>query len=707
MQGDTRTRDFRPDIQGMRALAVLLVIGYHLSPHRITGGYVGVDVFFVLSGYLITSHLHREVATTSRISLHRFWARRIRRLLPASLLVLLVSAALTFAWVPRTLWDQTLRQIAASTLYVQNWVLASDAVDYSAAGNTPTLVQHYWSLSVEEQFYLVWPLLAVAVLLVVRGRRPDVVRRTLAAAVALLTALSFAWSVHLTSAEEARAYFVTTTRLWELGAGALLALLLARRRVASRPLRGGTSAVLGWLGAGAVVWSGLVLTSSTPFPGSIAAVPVLGTVAMVAAGRQPSRFAVSRVLEARPLTFLGDISYAMYLWHWPLVVVLPYVTGVPLRTPDKVGVLVATIVLSWASTRWIEDPVRRAPVLTAAPWRSFVLGAAGMVVVLSVVGTLHVRLDHTVAQAQAASSAAIQDALSGDDPCLGPGALDAARDVAGTCGRVTGPATLHINPVAVARQNTDLAYPGCQSDLDESTVRSCDLGDTTAPARTVAIVGDSHATHWFSALDALGKARHWKVVTYTRSSCPFTDGRRTQPDEAEALYQHCRSANAEVERRLVADPAIDTVFVSAYSSAYGWAQPPGGHLADPARDGFRTLWKHLTRAGKQVVVIRDVPRVKDKVNSPDCLVKHPGDPMACATTRAEGLVADVEAQAVRGGPRGVHLVDLTDEFCDDLHCYAVVGDVIVYRDYSHLSQEYSTLLAPYLGRAFDRVDDVR
>lgn len=699
MPDDILRQDHRPDIQGLRAVAVLLVIGFHLFPDQVPGGYIGVDVFFVISGYLITAHLYREIATTSRLSVAGFWARRIRRLLPASLLVLAVCALLTLAYVPRTLWDQTLRQIAASTLYVQNWALAADTVDYSAAGNTPTLVQHYWSLSVEEQFYLVWPVLAVAVLLLVRGRDTHVVRRALAVAVGLLAAGSFAYSVLLTSTDPARAYFVTPTRAWEFAAGALLSLVVLR------PAPDAVRTALGWAGAAAIVWSGLALTSETPFPGWIAAAPVVGTVVVIATGTGRSRLAVSRLLSLRPATFLGDISYSMYLWHWPLIVVLPYATGESLRTLDKVGVFVATVLLSWASTRWVENPVRRARVLARPAWRSYAFGAAGMVVVLTMVGALRVDLDRDVQEAEAASSAAVADALVEAEPCFGPARMSAESGAEPGCGPVAGPGDVPINPAAVARQNTDLAYPGCQSALEERALRTCDLGETANPTRTVALVGDSHTTHWFSAFDALGKERGWKVVTYARSSCPYTDARRTLPGEPPHRYPLCRRGNAEVERRLLADDSIDTVFVSAYSSAYGWAQPSGGRLDDPATDGFHARWQRLTDSGRQVVVLRDVPAVKDGVNSPDCLVQHPGDPLACATTRAVGLTPDIEADAVTGAPPGVYLVDLTDRFCDDRLCYAVIGDVIVYRDYSHLSKEYSTLLAPYVGQAFDAFDE--
>ncbi len=690
---------FRPEVQGLRAVAVLLVVGYHLYPNRLSGGYVGVDVFFVISGYLITSHLYREAASTGRLSLAGFWARRIRRLLPASLLVLAASALITVTVIPATLWDQTVRQLIASTLYVQNWALAGDAVDYSAGGNVPTVVQHYWSLSVEEQFYLIWPVLVAVVLLGCRGRRRHLLPLALTSALALLAVASLAYSAWLTSRSPGEAYFVSPTRIWEFAAGALLALSagVAARQV-SWPAP--TRALLGWSGIAAIVWSGFSYDAETPFPGLAALVPVLGTVAVIAAGAGISVFTAGHWLSLRPATFVGDISYSVYLWHWPVIVAVPYLTGVDLRTTDKAVILAATLLLAWASTRWVETPLRGADVLASAPWRSFVAALLGMSLLIGAAELVRQDLDSQVAHGRERIASVLAEMET--TGCLGPAALDPRN----RCTSPTGDGPLVTPPEVVARQNTDLAYPDCQSDLDSAVLRTCDVGQSADPQRTVAIVGDSHATHWFPALDQIGKRAGWKVVTFTKSSCPFTLARRTLPEETDpSLRERCERFNDEVLRRLVNRKDIDTVFVSAFSSAYDWVQRPGHRVADPATDGFRLLWRRLVTANKQVVVLHDVPRVKDQVNTPDCLAEHDNDPQACATTRSEGLVADVEAEAARrGAPRGVRLLDLTDLICDQRSCYPVVGDVIVYRDYSHLSAEYATLLAPYLLRRFNQVD---
>ena len=309
-----RQTGIRPEIQALRALAVGLVVVYHLWPDAVPGGFIGVDVFFVISGFLITALLLREIERTGAVSLSAFWARRARRILPAALVTVFACGLVMAAVVPMSLWPQWLDEMRASTLYVQNWQLASDAVDYFAiAEHTPSPVQHFWSLSVEEQFYLLWP-----VVLLATARN----RRALVGGMAVLTVLSLAYSLFATATNPAAAYFVTPARAWEFGAGGLLAAAGA----ASRPSR-----LLCFAGLTAIVAGAFAFSVATPFPGWAALVPVLGAMAVIRAG------AASRALAVRPLQFLGDISYSLYLWHWPLIVLAPFALAGGLTSESRIG----------------------------------------------------------------------------------------------------------------------------------------------------------------------------------------------------------------------------------------------------------------------------------------------------------------------------------------------------------------------------------
>lgn len=683
----------RPEIQGLRAVAVLLVVFFHLWPTELSGGFVGVDVFFVISGYLITDHIHRETQRTGTLSLRRFWARRIRRLLPASLLVLALGAVATVTLLPATEWANTARQLAASALYVENWALADDAVDYMAQDNAPTLAQHYWSLSVEEQFYVLWPVLVLAI--VVLGRRAWIrwsTRRLLAGGIAVLGAASLTWSIIATNADPAAAYFVTPTRIWEFAAGALLALL------AVRPARRGIiRALIAAAGLVAIVVAGVTYDGATLFPGWVALLPVLGTVAVMAAGPTYRRFAPHWWLTRRPVTFVGDISYSVYLWHWPLIVVLPHVTGTELRWGDKLGILVATLVLAWLSKVFVEDPLRTRTFLAAAPWRSFAFAVAGMAVVVA--GTVAVTNDLDRREAEAEERA--EAVLSADpvaEPCVGPGALAPGSD----CDPI-GSGPLIPPPEVVVEQNRRSDYQECQQAITEPDVIRCEKGYTGPdPKRVIAVVGDSHATHWLPAIELIGESSDWTVVTYLKSSCPVTAARRELDSEQTGeAADSCDSWVREVRDEIAADDSISMVLTSSYTNAYEFTDARGTEFDDPAHDGFAPIWQEWTDSGKDVVVLRDVPPTQGEY-VPTCLSAHPGDPLECATSAADLPDDAAVVEAGRLDDPKVHAVDLTDRFCDDKHCYPVVGDIIVYRDYSHLTREYAAALAPVLGERLNQ-----
>lgn len=692
-----RELDFHPEIQGLRAVAVLLVVLYHLWPNRLPGGFVGVDVFFVISGYLITSHIHREVVATGTLSLRRFWARRIRRLLPASFVVLALSLIAALIFLPATLWAQTARQIGASALYVQNWVLVADSVNYLAQDNVPTIAQHYWSLSVEEQFYVIWPLLVFGIVLLARrwgGSDTDGHRRWLFVALAVVAAASLAYSVSATADDQGVAYFATTTRIWEFAAGALLALAGIRRRMPAL-----VGIVAGWMGLAAIVLAAFLFDGASMFPGWIALLPILGTVAVLAAGTSNSTLTAARWLSMKPATFIGDISYSVYLWHWPLIVILPFVTGVDLRTLDKVAIFVATIGLSWLSKTIVEDRMRTGALLAAAPWRSFLFAIVGMAVIVAGGASVEAEVDRRAVAAEVQTTKVLTGELA--TGCTGPGALDPRND----CESVVGEGGLIPAPEVVVKQNSEPLFHGCQTNLRSSGLATCDLGSrSTKPDRTIALVGDSHATQWFSAFDTLGKARNWRIKTFTKSSCPFTTAFRTLPGEQTTVDQaNCLAWITKVREKIAADNSISQVYTAAFSAAYGWESAPGNRLDAPRTEGFHEVWKEWSDDGKDIFVIRDVPRTQGD-NVPNCLAVNEDNPLACGMSRKEALRPIAIADAAEtSDDTHVYLLDLTDHFCDATFCYPVVGNMIVYRDFSHISAEYAIALSPYLGRLVDQL----
>jgi peptidoglycan/LPS O-acetylase OafA/YrhL len=685
-------RGYQPEVQGLRALAVGLVLFYHFWSANLTGGFIGVDIFFVVSGFLISSHMYREAASTGGVKIGRFWARRVRRLLPISLLVLVVSLLATLALLPKTVWTTTFRQVAASALYTQNWVLAGDAVDYSAADNAATLVQHYWSLSVEEQFYLVWPIIfvgAIGASLAVRKRRVagTLPRRGYAAVIVSLGTLfvvSLAYSVVATQTDSARSYFVTPTRVWEFAAGSLVALTLLGRQFS-----GPRSSWFGWAGLVAILVSSFRFSSATPFPGWVALFPVLGACILLAAPGGTSAFAPRWWLSRKPLTFLGDISYGIYLWHWPVIVLARDVLGEEPGLAAKFILIAGVVGLATASKKYVEDPWRHGRII-ASTRRAMIFAVAGTAIVAVAAFAVMPRVD-----------ASAQNTVSrqASEPCFGPGALvNGAR-----CASTLRDSKPDPGPEFIVAENLKAAYPGCQSLTVGRVVLSCGLGaDEGVAERTVAVVGDSHATQWFSAMDQLGKTRNWHIKTFTMAGCPVTFAVRGNGSKAASSVPDCLWYSHEVADRIARDPKISMVFPTSRSFAYGFSSGGDPKLVVPGVDGFVAVWTQWLDAGKKVVVLGEVPN-PGSVRVPDCLVKHPDHSLACSRPAKDAAPThlNLAAAAEKLSSRGVLYMPMRDYFCDSTTCYAVVGGLITYRDSTHISTEYSTAMALYIGKFLD------
>jgi peptidoglycan/LPS O-acetylase OafA/YrhL len=680
-----KKQKLRPEVQALRAAAVSLVVVYHFWPSALPGGFVGVDVFFAISGFLITSQLLKEVDRTGSVSMPAFWARRARRILPPALFVLLFCAVATIVFVPLNYWQQFFAEMRASTTYGQNWHLASTSANYFAQGQGPSPVEHYWSLSAEEQFYLVWPVLILAAVKLAGIGRVRIPRRPLAVVLPALTLLSLTYGVWRTAADPAAAYFTTPTRAWEFGAGGLLALLPEATRRAR--LRGAAS----WVGLAAILVAASSYSDATPFPGVAALLPVLGAVAVMWAGAPATRIAPTRLLGLRPVQFLGDISYAVYLWHWPLFILAPFALGAQVHTRTKVVLVMLTILAAWLTKLGIEDPVRSSPLLARrrARW-TFGAAAAGTGVVLAVTfwGAAYV-------QAQIQKDERTSQLILASRPsCFGA----AARDPRHPCSNRKLKFAVVPTPIAAAdRPNSPCTF------VQRRPFNVCAFGVPQSKATgTIALVGDSHASHWRAALEVVARKHGWYGLSITRSGCPFS---RTVKVLRVPLFSKCIQWNHQLPHWFASHPRVSTVFV-VQESGQKWVVPHGQSEYGAEVNGFTRAWKTLPESVKHVVVIHDTP--KDRDGTASCveraLGRHKQAGLACKVPRGVAVDPDAEATAAaHAHMRRVQLVDLNRFLCDRLWCYPVIGGALVHKDQHHMTVVFATTLGPYLGQDVNRL----
>lgn len=673
-------RGKRLDIQGLRALAVGIVVLYHLWPEHLPGGYVGVDVFFVISGFLITSHLLREVQRTGTIGLTRFWAKRIRRLLPAAFTVLCASLVAAFVFLPKSMLQQTLYEIGASALYVQNWVLAGNSVDYMGADNEPTLAQHFWSLSVEEQFYLAWPIIILlAVWVASKSRRTDEAKhRAVGTALGAVFVLSLAYSIYETAHSQPSAYFITPTRAWEFAAGGLLVFLPAWAVNADKlRLDHALRLAAGWGGFALMAFAAITFNAATQFPGYLALAPVVGAMLLIYAGKQETRWAPGWFAKFRPIQLIGDTSYAIYLWHWPLIILFPFVLGRDLMAPGKLGILAVTLLLAVATKYLIEDPVQGAKKLSLRRAPSYAFMAVGMLAIVSVI---------LVSTLQAAArDQARADALAHATACLGAGAMVEGNDCA--------------DPYAV----TDTVDPGfAANDIywgDGSALASglchptgaqlatCELGALEDPDLTIALMGNSHGEHMVEPLAIAATKQNWRLIPHVRARC-------TGLMSAE-----------ETARQIAAAPSV----ASDQTECYEWGRAVVDSLTERedvdvviisisgvVMDGETTAQiQRLIDSGKSVIVLGDSPGLPGDSTAAECVEVSNETQDPCSWAQDSQNRLDAAKAAVLGLP----FVDITPNFCsEDGRCHAVIGGLITYFDKDHMTLSFSRTLAPFLAR---------
>ncbi len=648
----------RSDVQYLRAIAVIGVVLYHLWPNRIPGGYVGVDVFFVISGFLITLHLLKEMSATKTLSLKQFYSRRARRILPASLTVLVLTIIATLVFSPLQDWSNSFRQIFASTLFFQNWQLAYDQVDYLTAEAAPTPVQQFWSLSVEEQFYLFWPLLVLVTFLTF-SRRKEFPAIKFGLVFGLIGLLSFAYSVWLTEFDPVQAYFSTGTRIWELIVGALLALLpkTVEKFAALRQFM----AVIGWL---AITGSMFLFTVQTPFPSFWAAIPVLGTALVIWANTNRERKNQFYSFAERPILFTAELSFSIYLYHWPILIFAQQFLEGDLSREAKVAVIVLSFVLAWVTTKFIENPIRFGTVSKLPPQKQLALAVIAIMAVALTAGVARVIVDRFSSQ-QAASAIGLEV-----DDCFG--AL--SKLPGNNCADAVFP-KLTPSPELAFRDKPEVTTGSkCGASQDQTELFSCLFGNPSSETK-VALIGDSHAMSIFPAIERLAIDQDWSLTTYLRGACPFL-GLPLEGNLSQRAI-NCNNWNRDIVQELGEVEPFDIVIVTNNDARRGYSVA-----------AVVAAWQPLVDRGSKVVVIRGVPNM---VGALDCMIRNPDDPSACEIDR-ESALANTRMLEAAKLVSGTVVVDLSDYFCDSVSCKVAIAGATAFRDNHHLTNTFAATL---------------
>jgi len=647
---------FRPEVQGLRAVAVLLVVLYHVFMGRVSGG---VDIFLFISAFFMTLSFVRKLEGGRPLALGRYWLHTFKRLLPLAVVVILVTFVLLWCFFPAADVPEFRSQGVASAFYLENWALASNAVDYYAADHsTASPFQHFWSLSVQGQVFLTWPLIfGLAWLVKRRTGRSSV--PVLAACFGVVFAVSLVFSVVTTATQQQFAYFDTRARLWEFALGSLVALAIPYLNL-PRVVR----LVLGWLGFVSMVLVGILVDVQGAFPGWIALWPLLSAAAIIVAGQSGLPVGVDRFLSWAPVVKMGDAAYALYLVHWPLLISYLVVRERPVAGPRSgVVLVVVSIVLALLLTKFVENPLKRWKWPEARNWRLALVIVICMGLVLASAGTWSAVERHRTAQLEARAE------------LNNPGArvLEPGYEF-------TGDENAPVLPASMQDQWVGLPH-ACEGEYKSANRTAQGFCRQTEkvenPTKVVAVVGNSHMEQYMGAVIPVAEEENWQLISVLQPGCGFG---------VEGQSSTCRDGNEAVMDYLeVLKP--DAVMTTSTRSEL----MDGG--AEHVVSGLEELTQDLTEQGSIVVGFRDNPRLD--FDPTRCIAEKGRDDESCRVAR-QTVLGDTDPASSLDSIPGFVGIDPTDLICPVDVCAPVIGNVAVWLDSHHLTWDYTRSMAPLL-----------
>ena len=696
----------RTDIEGLRAVAVLLVLLFHAGVPGLGGGYVGVDVFFVVSGFLITSLMVNERLESGRISLSAFYSRRIRRILPMSSIVAVLTLAASWLWLEPLRVRNLATDVLASAGFASNFVFAHRGADYLQSTLPPSPLQHFWSLAVEEQFYVVWPALVVLVCMGVGKGRDAMVRARVAILSTVVTVASFAVCMSLMSQNQVWAFYRPHARAFELSLGALLAVIPVVERRAVRTVE----SVLAWVGLSAVIASGVMMDGSTRFPGPWALVPVVAT-ALVIRGGDATNWSPDSVLRITPVQWVGSRSYSAYLWHWPLLIIGAAAIGRDLTIAEGVVCVAMSLALAELSFRAVENPVRHRKNLVGRP--AFALGAA-MLTVVAGAGVIARANPPALGTGPEVTAPSLEPGTDGSTTtvvdAVGTGTTTTSLpvDAAPPSLPAAGPTIQAVSDALFATRVPSNITPSlagalgdepviysndCHAGFSATTLKDCVFGDPTSTT-VIGLFGDSHAAEWFPALEKVAIKNHWRFITYTKRGCP-PFGINTYNKVLGKVYTECNAWRKNALEKIAAD-GVKVLFVASFERLLD-AESRIPIWQKPWRDAMQATLDGLRAKGVVPVVVEDTPYPGQDV--PTCASRNIRSITGCNMTIGSAYRDDLDAVRKDFSRNGVPVLWTRQWFCTDSQCPVVVGNILVYRDENHMTVTYARYIAPLVDAA--------
>ena len=687
----------RADIEGLRAIAVLAVLLFHAGVPGLAGGYVGVDVFFVVSGFLITSLLVTEKESSGSISLSSFYARRVRRLLPVAAVVAISTLVASWIWLEPLRLRSVANDVLAVATFSSNFVFASRGADYLQSTLPPSPLQHYWSLAVEEQFYFVWPLLIAFLCIGASATSRVNVRVRIGLLSAVVTVVSFVLCMRMMDSSQPWAFFSPHTRAFELAIGALVAVI----PMVTLKWYQSLVAIAAWCGLIGIVATVVLFDETTRFPGPWALAPVLAT-AVVLRGGNATSWAPVALLQLSPFQWLGSRSYSAYLWHWPILIIVAAAFNRELSVTDGLVCIAIALGLSEFSFRFIENPIRhnislrglRAAALATAIIA--VVAGAGVIarnnppaIAVGPDATAPIVVSDTTIPAGVAATTTTLVSTAPDLPSRGKPvpAIVAAASMTGLPGNLTPGLQSAISDMPIVYKNN------CHAGFSALRPKKCVFGDETSSV-VIGLYGDSHAAQWFPAFEKVAIKRKWKLITYTKRGCPPAEI-PTYSSVLGKVYKECAPWRRNVLDQMVAD-GVQVVFVAHFERLLSAATRKPMWQKE-WREGLQGTVTEIESRGMKPVLMQDTPYPGQDI--PTCLSRSYTNIQQCSPSVRVAYRDDMNEMLVDFDRAGQQVLWVKEWFCITTLCPTVVGNVLVYRDDNHMTVTFASLIAPLLDAA--------